>query len=144
MAMFSIEVEIQASPQKVWTVMSDIEHWHEWTASITSIERLDQGPLGVGCRARGRQPKLPPAKWQVTDWKEGKGFEWVSRGPGLLVTGRHWIEPAAGGCKAQLSIDYTGLLGPLLAWLTGDINNRYLKLEANGLKKRSEDLAGQA
>jgi hypothetical protein len=139
---FSIQIEIKAAPGRVWEVMSDVERWHEWTASITSVEVLGAGPKGVGSRARIRQPNLPPAKWQVTEWSAGKGFTWVSRGPGLQVTGKHWIKPTATGSTAELSVTYEGLFGALLAWLTGGINDRYLALEANGLKKRSETAAG--
>jgi hypothetical protein len=135
---FSIHIEIQAPPERVWAVMSDIEHWHEWTASITRIRRLEGGPLGVGRRAYVSQPKLPPALWKVTEWSEGRGFTWVSRGPGLRVTGRHYVEPAVTGSKVELSIIYEGFFGPLLARMIGSLNGRYLALEANGLKKRSE------
>jgi uncharacterized membrane protein len=138
MTRFHVQVEIQAPPERVWAVMSSIESWQEWTASITKIKRLDSGPLGVGSRALVRQPKLPPAIWKVTEWSEGNGFTWVSRGPALSVTGRHRIEPAPSGSKVELSVTYEGLLGPLLARLTGRINDRYLALEANGLKERSE------
>ena len=39
----------------------------------------------------------------------------------------------------MLSIRYSGMFGDLLAYATRDLNNRYLALEANGLKQRSED-----
>jgi hypothetical protein len=55
-------------------------------------------------------------------------------GPGIRVIARHGVEPVAGGTRVTLSIEYTGLLGPLIAWL----NRRYLALEAAGLKRRSE------
>lgn len=79
---FSISVDINASPQRVWSVMSDIERWHEWTASVTSIRRMDSGALDVGSRAMIRQPKLPPARWQVTALEPGKGFMWISEEQG--------------------------------------------------------------
>ncbi len=71
---FNITVEIQASPQTVWGVLREIKRWPEWTPTVTSIQRLDNGPLVVGSRARIRQPKLPPA-----DWAE---FHLGDRGPG--------------------------------------------------------------
>ena len=37
-----------------------------------------------------------------------------------------------------LSIRYEGLFAKLLAWMTKDINERYLAMEANGLKARCE------
>ena len=137
--LFSTTVDIAASPARVWAVMCAIERWHEWTASIRSVERLDAGPIGPRSRARVRQPRLPAAVWEVTDWNEGKGFTWVSRAPGVRVTGDHQVTPNQAGARATLSICYEGPLAPILVWLTGGLNDRYLALEAAGLKKRSEE-----
>lgn len=141
MTHYSIQVEINASPERVWAVMSDVERWHEWTPSIKSIELLDRGPLAVGSWALIRQPKLLPAKWQVTELEAGKCFAWVSRGPGLRVTGRHGVTALPSGSRATLSIDYAGFFGPLLARLLHGLNEQYIALEAKGLKARSEGLA---
>ena len=135
---FSTTVDIAAPPAQVWAVMRAIERWHEWTPSIRSIDRLDSGAIRAGSRARVRQPRLPAAVWEVTDWVEGKGFTWVSRAPGVRVTGDHQVAPNQAGTRATLSIRYEGPLAPILVWLTGGLNDRYLALEAAGLKKRSE------
>jgi carbon monoxide dehydrogenase subunit G len=135
---YTVSIDIAAPPDRVWTVMSDIERWHEWTASITSIQKLEPGPLAVGLKARVRQPKLPPAVWTVSWVEPHAGFVWVSRAPGVHVTGRHMVEASASGSRATLSIAYEGLLGVLIGRLTRPVNERYLGLEAEGLKKRSE------
>jgi Polyketide cyclase / dehydrase and lipid transport len=119
--------------------MSDVERWHEWTASITSVHRMDAGPLAVGSRATVHQPKLPPAKWQVTELDPQKGFVWISTGPGVHVTGRHIIERTSSGSRITLAVEYRGALGAVLAWMTGSLNDRYIALEAAGLKRRGED-----
>jgi uncharacterized membrane protein len=138
MTHFSAAVEIEASPDRVWAVLRDIERWPEWTPRVTSIQRLDRGPLAVGSRARIRQPKLPPAEWQVTEWDEGRGFTWVTRSPGVRVTARHWVEANEAGSRATLALQFSGHLGPLVARLTRGLNRRYLALEARGLRERSE------
>jgi uncharacterized membrane protein len=139
MTEFDITVDIAAAPDRVWSVMRDIERWSEWTPSVTSIQRLDSGPLRAGSEAVVRQPKLPPAKWRITGIDDARrSFTWVSVAPGVRVVASHGVEPAPGGSRATLSIRYTGALGPLLGWLTGSLNDRYLKLEAQGLKSRSE------
>ena len=135
---FSQSIDIIAAHEAVFAVMSDVEHWHEWTPSVTSITRLDSGPFVVGSRARVRQPKLPPALWTVSSIEPGRSFTWISRGPGILVTAHHSAEPHNGGSRATLSIRYDGLLAKLLAWMTKDLNERYLTMEANGLKRRCE------
>ena len=135
---FDKTIEIQAPPHVVWTVIRDIERWSEWTPTVTSIRMLDSGPLAVGTRALVRQPKLLPAQWLVTEIENGRSFTWISRAPGVLVTARHWVEAAAGGSRATLSLDFSGPLGPIVASLTHGLNTRYLALEAQGLKKRAE------
>lgn len=139
MTHFSIAVEIQAPPDRVWEVMRDIEQWPKWTPTVTSIRRLDRGPLDVGSRVHIRQPKLLPAEWRITELDEEKrSFTWVTRGPGVRVTARHWVEPSGSGSRATLSIQFSGLLAPLVAGLTRGLNERYLAIEAKGLKERSE------
>ena len=135
---FSTSVDINAAPDAVLAVMSDVERWPEWTASVTSITRLDSGPFAIGSRARIRQPKLPPALWTVSAIEPGRSFTWISKGPGILVTAHHSIDPRASGSRVTLSIRYEGLLAKLVAWMTKDINERYLAMEANGLKARCE------
>lgn len=136
---FSLTVEIEAPPDRVWTVMRDIERWPEWTPTVTSIRRVDSGPLAVGSRALIRQPSLPPARWQVTELnEEARSFTWVTRGPGMRLHARHWVEVNGRGSRATLSIQFSGFLGPLFARLTRNLNERYLALEAKGLKERSE------
>ncbi len=141
MTRFSITVEIQASPGGVWAMLRDIERWPEWTPTVTSIQRVDRGPLAVGSRARIRQPKLLPAEWQVSELEEGRSFTWVSRSPGVRVTARHWVEADGGGSRVTLSLEFSGLLGPLVARLTRSLSVRYLALEARGLKERIEGSA---
>jgi len=135
---FSIDVDIDAPPDTVWAVMSDVERWHEWTASITSVTRLDQGPLVVGSRAHVRQPKLRPADFVVTDLVPTREFTWVTRSPGIDATARHAVTPIGGRTRATLSVRFEGLFSAAVAWMFGKLTNEYLGLEAAGLKKRSE------
>ena len=118
--------------------MSDVEHWHEWTASIISVERLTAGALGVGSKARVRQPKLLPAVFEITKWDSPRSFEWVTRSGGVNAVARHSVEPIGPGARARLSVVLSGALAPLVAWFAGNLTNRYLQMEAAGLKQRSE------
>lgn len=136
---FRITVDINAPPDRIWTVMRDIERWPEWTPTVRRIQRLDKGPLAVGSRALIWQPKLPPAKWKVTELDDGRRrFTWETHGPGMRLKARHWVEDNGGGSRATLSIQFSGLLGPFFAHLTRKLNERYLALEAKGLRERCE------
>ena len=138
---FDISVDIAAPPDEVWRVMSDVERWHEWTASIRAIRLLDKGPLRVGSRALVRQPRFPPALWKVSDLDPGRSFTWTTGAPGMWVYGRHSVAPSGTGSRANLHLHYEGPIGRLLAQMTRDITDRYLGYEAAGLKKRSEERA---
>ena len=138
---FSISVDINAAPAVVWSVMSDVERWREWTASITSVTRLDPGSLAIGARAHVRQPNLRPADFVVTELEPGTQFTWITKSPGVVATARHSVEPIAGGTRARLSVRFDGPLSAAIAWAFGRLTDEYLALEAAGLKKRSEERA---
>jgi uncharacterized membrane protein len=138
---FQVQVDIDAPADVVWEVMSDGERWHEWTASVTSVKRLDKGPLRVGSSALIRQPKFPPARWVVTELLPGRSFTWKSGMPFLWVYGQHTVQPLGTGTRATLRLYYEGALGGVMARMTRDITSRYLGMEAAGLKKRSEENA---
>lgn len=141
---FSRGIDVHAPPDRVWSAIVDVERWHEWTPSISSIERLDDGPLKIGSSARVRQPKLRPAVWQVIELEEGRGFTWETKSSGVRSVGGHWIQPAAGGCRVVLSLRLCGLLAPIVSLAARGLIERYLSLEADGLKQRSEAQGGPA
>jgi hypothetical protein len=138
---FSTTIDIAAPPPVVWSVMADVERWHEWTASVRSIRLLDGEPLAPGRRALIRQPRFPPAMWTVTSVEPGRGFSWTSGAPGMRVHATHTIEPHPTGSRVTLALHYEGIAGRLLARLTRGITNRYLAMEARGLKAESETRA---
>ena len=113
----------------------DVERWPEWTPTVTSVRRLKDSSFLI------QQPKLPPAKWvRIELDEERRRFTWITRGPGMTLYACHAVEDLGGRSRAHLAIEFTGLLGPLFARLTAKLNDRYLALEANGLKRRSESV----
>lgn len=133
---FETTRHIDSSAQPVWDVLFDVARWPEWTPTIDSVERLDDGPFGVGSRVRVRQPKLPQAIWEVKEVVVGRSFTWVATGPGMRTTARHEVVPGAGGCTVTLSIEQSGPMGAIAATVWRRLTQRYIELEAESLDKR--------
>ncbi|WP_026426010.1 SRPBCC family protein [Actinokineospora inagensis] len=135
---FATGIAIAAPAERVWSIYADVERWPEWTASVTSVTLLDPGALRIGHRARIRQPKLPVAVWTVTELTEGRSWTWEARGPGALTTATHTVEPTGSGCRVLATLTTTGPVGWVLARFTAGLTDRYLALEAEGIKARAE------
>ena len=139
MSNFQVVVEILTPPERVWAALLDVERWPEWTPTVTSAKRLDDGPLAVGSRTKLVQPTLAAAVWYVTELDQTKGlFVWATSQPGVTVTGRHGLERSPNGSKVTHELRYSGLLGPLMALLVKKLSREYLAAEAQGLKERCE------
>jgi uncharacterized membrane protein len=139
---FRSEQSIHASAHRVWDVLANVTQWPKWTPSVSRVELLTPGPLGIGSRVKIYQPKLRPAVWSVTIWEPQHRFQWRSGGVGIRVSGDHHIESVGDGCVARLSVCFEGLASSLLARLYGRLTDEYIKLEATGLKREAEHCAG--
>jgi hypothetical protein len=136
---FEAGTEVAAEAARVWTVLVDVERWPEWTPSVRRAWRGEPGPLAVGATARLEQPKLRPAVWRVTELTEERSFSWVSRGPGVRTVAEHRVLPLPGGrSRVELVVAQSGPLAGLIGWLYGDLTRRYLRMEADGLRRRCE------
>ena len=141
MTSVSVVIDIAASPERVWQVISDVEDWPRWTTSMSEVKRLDAGPLRVGSRARVKQPGYPVLVWEVTELDEGTSFTWVTRTPGVVATAGHVISATADGSRLTLSVSWTGLFGGLTGALAGKRTRKSITRDANGHKACAETAA---
>ncbi|MGZ5416231.1 MAG: SRPBCC family protein [Nocardioides sp.] len=133
---FETSRHIEAGTQPVWEVLYDVARWPEWTPTIDSVRKLDDGAFGVGSRAKVRQPKLPKATWEVTEVVDGRSFTWEARGPGMKTIARHEVVPDGDGSTVTLSIEQTGPMGAVAAFVWRKLTQRYIELEAESLDAR--------
>jgi uncharacterized membrane protein len=137
---FESSVEIDRPAEAVFTVFSDVAAWPSWTESITSVERLDEGPLRVGSQVKIRQPRLPQATWTVTELVPDRSFTWEARGPGVRTVGRHEVAPRNSRSTARSILEQHGPLGLILGTVYARLTRKYLAMESAGLKQRCEQL----
>jgi uncharacterized protein YndB with AHSA1/START domain len=133
-------IEIDAPPSTVWDVFVDVERWPEWTASVDRLVALDGPGIEVGKRFEIDQPRMPTLVWQVTEVEPGRSWTWVQRSPGGTTLASHVIE-AVGDDRTLVRqrIDQRGPVGVTVGLLMRRLTRRYLELEAQGLKARSEE-----
>lgn len=132
---------IAARPGDVWAVLMDVESWPDWTASMREITRLDSGPLRVGSTVRVRQPTGRPMVFTITELTNERSFTWTASAAGTRSTGYHELTQTASGVRAVLTFALTGPMAWLGALLAGGRIRRYVDMEADGLKRRSEQRA---
>ena len=133
-------IDIDAPASTVWAVLSDVERWPEWTPSVSAVARTRTGPLEVGERVVVSQPRLPTLTYTVTGVEDGRSFTWVAGNAASRGVGEHILTPRiAGGCTATLRLTQTGPAARLVGALLDGLTRRYVRMEAEGLKARSEE-----
>jgi uncharacterized membrane protein len=136
---FETSIEIDASQQRVWDVLSDLEAWPQRIETVDTVELLTPAPLGEGSRARLRQPKLPEGTWVVTVWDAPAYFDWTQRADGVSSVAGHRVEALGEGrARLTLTLDMRGLLIPVIGLFYKGLTNRYMSLEAEGIKRAAE------
>lgn len=136
---FEQSIEIEASEQRVWDVLSDVEGWPERIDTVDSVELLTPAPLGRGSRVRLRQPKLPEGIWEITSWDPPAWFEWTQKASGVTTVAGHRVE-SLGERRARLTLtlDMRGLLIPIVGRFYRNLTNDYMTREAEGMKRAAE------
>lgn len=135
----SSTVAIDAPADLVWNVFADVEHWPQWTPSVTRLIGLDGSELAVGRRFQIDQPRMPRLVWTVTEITPHRSWTWVQRSPGGLTTARHdVVETAPDATVVTQSLEQRGIIGAAVGLVLRNMTCRYLAMEARGLKSRSE------
>jgi uncharacterized membrane protein len=139
---FEKSIDIKATQQQVWEVLSDLEAWPRRIETVETVEVLNNPPVGLGSLVRLKQPKLPEGTWSITDWTPPSYFEWTQKTGGITSTAGHRID-ALGDARSRLTLtlDMRGFLIPVIALFYKGLTNRYMTLEAEGMKHAAEGTA---
>lgn len=131
---------IDASPLVVWALTADVERWPSMFPTVTSAERLDDGPLRVGSKARLKQPGQPHRVWTVTEFVPDRRFVWTTGAKGFTMVATHTLtrhartETDLEGTVNTLRIEVHGPLAIAIAALAGRRIRRLLTIENQGLR----------
>jgi uncharacterized membrane protein len=136
---FEQSIDIDAPQQRVWDVLTDLEAWPQRIETVDVVELVTPAPLGKGSRVRLKQPKLPEGMWEVTVWDAPSFFEYRQQSGGVTSVAGHRVEAIDGDrSRLSLELEMRGLLVPVVALFFKGLTNRYMTLEAQGMKRAAE------
>ena len=136
---FEKTIDIDAPQQRVWDVLSDLAAWPQRIETVEVVELMTPPPVSRGSRVRLKQPKLPEGTWDITVWDAPSYFEWTQKTGGVTSVAGHRVDALGDGrARLTLTLDMRGLLIPVIGLFYRDLTNRYMNLEAEGLKRAAE------
>ncbi|MDQ3690528.1 MAG: SRPBCC family protein [Chloroflexota bacterium] len=136
---FEQSIDVNARQQRVSEVLSDVEAWPQRIETVDVVELLTLAPVCEGSRVRLKQPKLPEGIWEVTVWDAPSYFEYRQESGGVAIVAGHRVEALEEGrSHLTLTLDMRGLLVPVVALFTKGLTNRYMTIEAQGMKRAAE------
>ena len=139
-------IEIEASPEKVFAFINDMEKMNELSKGFSEGEYTSKGPVGVGTtlhyvgKAGGSQAEFD---MEITEFEKNKKISMRTIGASKFkMHGSHTLEPTAKGTKLTNTADYElpySILGKLIDKLkvSKDIEKRMEK-ELRDMKKALE------
>ena len=124
----------------MWSLVGDVERWDDLLPTVQQVTRLDGGgPVGVGARFEVRQPGLPKAVYEITEWEPRVGFTWVASAAGVRTTATHEIRSQDGQTLLVLGIAWTGPLAGLVRLLMATKARRMVEQEADTFAQLAND-----
>jgi uncharacterized protein YndB with AHSA1/START domain len=112
-AVIEVEADIRRSPEDVFDYASDPANEPAWNPRMRRVERLTDGPVGVGARYRMEFTSGPPASSEIVRFERPSLWEMVG-GSSVLRSGwRGRVLPDADGAHLvlRMEIQLRGLFG---------------------------------
>lgn len=137
MAFREASLETSASPDRVWQVWSDVNHWPDWNPDMKA-SRID-GALKLG--ATGNIDTRSGGKHDVvvTHFEQGRSFELESTAlPGTKMGIRATITPSGSGSRITQGFEPRGLLAPIVGPMMGSAILKTFNSVLGGLKQKVE------
>ena len=138
MRSFEASARIDAAPDVVWDVLTDVGGWRDWDSGVDRVE--GRVALGERITIHATMIRTRPFSVTVTEIRPREGMRWRAGLPsGLAVIERTYhLDPQAdGGTVLTVRQDHTGPLAFLFDRTTPDLNPSFRQFCA-GLKAVAE------
>ena len=115
---YSTETVIRRPPEDVFEFCGDLRSELQWNPKVKYIEKLTDGPVGVGTRYRSRWANSGPTTVEVVAFDRPRGWETTTRARGMVIRFQGTVADAAPGARYTASLE----LQPRgLAWLVAPL-----------------------
>lgn len=136
---FEKSVEVAASHERVWEVLSDIGGWPRVVQAVEVAEEVTPPPLAVGSTIRLRETGLPEGLWEITSWDPPGSFELTQKAGGVTSVVDHVVERVdEGTSRLTLVLEMRGLPIAVFGVLFRKRTQAHLDETARDLKLAAE------
>ena len=125
MPKYSATTQINASPEKVWDVVTDGHRLSEWLAPVRGVDAVEpDGPLAPGSQLEVTLGKVGGAKIKIKEAEHARRLRW-SAGPFMAHMLRMpmgvelLLEPSGDATQATITFKANPMTAPLMRRMTG-------------------------
>jgi uncharacterized protein YndB with AHSA1/START domain len=104
-AIVEAEVDIDRSPEDVFDYCSDHAREPEWNPMMKRIERITDGPIGVGTRYSTQFARGPAMEMECTRYERPTHWSVVGESAAMKVGGENKITPTARGAHLAMRME---------------------------------------
>jgi hypothetical protein len=137
---YAVSCEIEATPERIWELLTDAARFPAWNSTVTSIE----GKIALGEKLALKVPLAPKRTFtpKVTRFEPASGMEW-SDGMAPMFRGvrTFTLTPKDGG-KTEFSMreEFAGVMLPMIKGSLPDFTQAFDTYAAD-LKRAAEKKA---
>lgn len=138
MKRFATTITIRATPERVWSILADLDRWPAWNTTVVGVE----GNLAVGQKVKVRVKLAPDKAFPVTVaaldpphrmvWRGGMPIGFLFKGERTYV-----LTPKDGGVEFAMNEVFDGLMAPLITKSIPDMQPAFDEFAAC-LKREAE------
>jgi uncharacterized protein YndB with AHSA1/START domain len=98
-------VDIRRSPEDVFDYCTDLGREPEWNPRTRRIEKLTDGPIGLGTRYEGEWVKGDPMTIEIVRFQRPTSWATVGRSKQLVATSQGQVSTTPGGAHLAIRIE---------------------------------------
>jgi carbon monoxide dehydrogenase subunit G len=147
MSTLTLTKHINAAPEKVFAVSTDLEAFPTTVPTITRIEVLTPGPVGNGTRFRETRimfGKEATETMEFSEFQPAKGYTIGCTSCGVRYTTRFTLRPIGTGTELAMEIDcspvsfFAKVLSPITGFMMRGAMKKMLDADLECIKKAAE------